>query len=205
MKIEKLAENKIQVVLTTADLSDMDMDIDSLENNSKDLNNFLFLLMERIKEETGFNPYGGQLLMEAFPTENDGLSIMVSKVHNETAKKITRDEFRHIKRIRPRGEKRTADETETDPFYIHLFDDVCLLLRELDEDIVSRGALYFIDDEYCFLLPKNLSDSRSISLLYEFSHRRSYHNLQGVYVKEHGRLIADGGKLVRMARGIKSL
>lgn len=202
MKIEKLAENKFQVVLTTADLSDMDMDLHSLEGDSKDLNGFLFMLMERIREETGFNPYGGRILMEAFPTEDNGISITVSKIHNEAERKISRRQFGHLKQIRPRIEKECAG---TEPFYVQRFEDVCMLLCEMDESVISRGALYEADGEYCFLLPPDFSESKGSSLLYEFSHRRSYHSLQGAHVREHGRLIAEGERLLGMARGIKQL
>ena len=60
MRIEKLAENKIKVTLTAADLSRLNIDIKQLTPASRELHTFLFHIMETVREETGFNPYNGQ-------------------------------------------------------------------------------------------------------------------------------------------------
>ena len=114
MQIEKLEDNKIQVILTTADLSNMNIDINSLSGESVELNAFLFHIMERIREETGFNPYGGQVLMEAMPIGDDGISILVSKVHSRDGR-ITRTQFKRIRAVRAREteEKEDAPHDQT--------------------------------------------------------------------------------------------
>ena len=121
MQIEKLEENKIRVILTTADLLNMNIDINSLGKESVELNKFLFNIMERVKEETDFNPYGGQVLMEAMPMGDDGISIMVSKVQSD-AIRLSKEKFKKIRAVRIKEfEGKPLKETVeriTDTYYI---------------------------------------------------------------------------------------
>ena len=206
VQIEKLEDNKVQVILTTADLTSMNIDINSLSGESVELNAFLFNIMERIKEETGFNPYGGQVLMEAMPIGDDGISIMVSKVHSKSGR-ITRTQFKRLRAVRAK----TDEESDIDPtarpevFYIETFDDVCAALSEMSAKTLMVSSLYKMDSMYGFLAVKNAKTARDIEMLSEFSYRQSYYPLQEVYIREHGELIAAGRRLVSMAKGIKEL
>ena len=207
VQIEKLEDNKVQVILTTADLTSMNIDINSLSSESVELSAFLFHIMERIREETGFNPYGGQVLMEAMPLGDDGISILVSKVHG-CEKRITRTQFKRLRSMRARN---TDESEEIDPsarpevFYIESFDDVCAALMQLSMKTLTVSSLYKVDSMYGFLAVKNAKTARDIELLSEFSCRRSYYPLQEVYIREHGELIASGRRLVGMAKGVRNL
>ena len=206
MQIEKLEDNKIQVILTTADLTSMNIDINSLSGESVELNAFLFNIMERIREETGFNPYGGQVLMEAMPIGDDGISILVSKVHSHSGR-ITKTQFKRLRGVRVKHEERDDIDPEAgaEVFYIETFDDVCAVLTELNAKTLAVSSLYKVESMYGFLAVKNERTARDIELLSEFSYRQSYYPLQEVYIREHGELIAAGKRLVTMAKGVKEL
>lgn len=66
MRIEKLNKDKIKVTLTTAELINLDIDVKRLSPDSKELHTFLFHIMETIREETGFNPYNGQVVVGGY-------------------------------------------------------------------------------------------------------------------------------------------
>lgn len=208
MQIEKLEENKIRVILTTADLLNMNIDINSLGQESVELNKFLFNIMERIKEETDFNPYGGQVLMEAMPMGDDGISIMVSKVQGD-AIKLSKEKFKKIRAVRIKEcERKPLKDTNnriTDTYYIENFDDVCSALEALDYNTLLTGALYKIDNQYAYLAVRSKRTVKGITVLSEFADRKSYYPLQDVYIREHGELIAKGRRLVDMAKGIRNL
>ena len=57
MRIEKLNKDKIKVTLTTAELINLDIDVKSFRPIQKNYIHFYFIIMETIREETGFNPY----------------------------------------------------------------------------------------------------------------------------------------------------
>ena len=205
MHIEQLEKNKVKVTLTVDDLHMMDIDISTLGNESVKLNTFLFNIMEKVKEETDFNPYGGQVLMEAMPTA-EGVSIFVSKVLDD--KKITKDAFKNVKTIRAKGVEKKSAQTDSDSmelFYIENFDNVCSVLRELKYNTLLKCELYKFEDEYCMMVKRDFKSVQSMGVLWEFSERKSVYCMQQDFVREHGTLIAKGRKLANMGKGVKSL
>ena len=56
--------------------------------------------METIREETGFNPYNGQVVVEATPSQ-DGISILVKRL-NKGIKKITEEQFKKVVSVKPK-------------------------------------------------------------------------------------------------------
>ena len=106
MRIERLNNDKIKVTLTTSDLVNLDIDMEQLTPDSRELHTFLFHIMETIREETGFNPYNGQVVVEASPSR-DGMSIVVSRL-NTNSSRITRQQFKNasgVKAVPKRSEK----------------------------------------------------------------------------------------------------
>lgn len=229
MHIERLEENKIKVTLTRADLLNMNIDINKLGSESTELNSFLFRLMERIREETGFNPYGGQVLMEAMPTV-DGINIFVSKVKGDIGKvsggiigtnggreksgkgkKISREQFNKLKGVRVKKEKPSAEDKKKaqnvcmETFYIDSFDDVCGALANIKYSVLLKCALYRLEDRYCILIPRTLKNISAMGVLMEFACDRASSSMTEIYVAEHGELIARGRRLANMGKGIRNL
>ena len=83
------------------DLELFDLSPDSFEPKSVDLHRFLFILMETVREETGFDPYDGQVVVEASRVDG-GIHLSISKV-GRSKRKISRAEFNKVKRVRVKG------------------------------------------------------------------------------------------------------
>ncbi|MDD6483734.1 MAG: adaptor protein MecA [Clostridiales bacterium] len=202
MRIERLAQNKIVVMLTSDDLVGLDINVHTLNDDKNVLNRFLIHVMEVIREETGFNPYSGQIVVEA-KSIREGLVITVSKLGDAP---LIKKGPRHITaRV-----KKSPDRTET--FYFDSFDDVCDALMRLDGEIYESCELYKIDDIYVMLLCCNRFNKEnkgeyfgSICVLSEYSSRTSVFDNQHCHVREHGRLIAKGEKLKSMAEGLRKI
>ena len=199
MRIERLNNDKIKVTLTTSDLVNLDIDMEQLTPDSRELHTFLFHIMETIREETGFNPYNGQVVVEASPSR-DGMSIVVSRL-NTNSKRITRQQFKNASGIKA-APKRSK---KTDIFYFETFSDLCLALKELDDSFLASGSLYRLNNTFCFAVSNALSDKRCINLMTEFSVKKSGYPMQITYIKEHGSLIAKGSQLIEMTGKIRQL
>ncbi len=199
MRIERLNSDKVKVTLTTADLMNFDIDMEQLTPDSRELHTFLFHIMETIREETGFNPYNGQVIVEASPSR-DGMSITVSRL-NTAAKRVTKRQFNtasNIKAVPKHKEK-------TEIFYFENFSDLCgALIRIEDASLISAG-LYRLNSTYCFTIPNKACHKKCIHIMLEFSAKRSIYPMQITYIKEHGTLIAKGTKLFEMTEKIKQL
>ena len=138
MRIEKLNKDKIKVTLTTAELINLDIDVKRLSPDSKELHTFLFHIMETIREETGFNPYNGQVVVEATPSQ-DGISILVKRL-NKGIKKITEEQFKKVVSVKP---KKKEPGTEC-VFYFETFNDMCGAISEMDKSILSKASLFML-------------------------------------------------------------
>ena len=181
MRIEKLNKDKIKVTLTTAELINLDIDVKRLSPDSKELHTFLFHIMETIREETGFNPYNGQVVVEATPSQDGRSKKVVS--------------------VKPK-KKELGTECV---FYFETFNDMCGAISEMDKSILSKASLFKLNKTYCILIRNDNENMRGINVIREFTERMSIYPLQNEYIKEHALLVAKGQKLVEMAENVKRL
>ena len=187
MRIERLNSDKIKVTLTMADLISFDIDIAELSPNSKELHNFLFNIMETIRVETGFNPYNGQVVVEATPSSGSS--------------KITRSDIKRGVTITAKQKKKT----DTEIYYFEVFDDLCGALVLLSEEILLKSSLYKLGETFCYILRASGETAKGRAVLSEFSSKKSKYPLQLTYITEHGILVAEYEKLADMAENIKRL
>ncbi len=198
MRIEKLNNNKIKVTLTTMDLINLNIDVEQLAPDSKELHTFLFHIMETIKEETGFNPYNGQVIVEATPSQ-DGISILVSKIAGD-AKKITKDDFKQARGVKAKVREASASKI----FYFTSFEDICMALAEVPSNTLAECLLYKLHDTYCFIVKKDTASSICHAVMTEFAVKSSESSMRGIHIREHGELIAQGSELVLMAKELRN-
>ena len=204
LKIEKINKDRIMVTLTPTDLSDYNIDINALGPNSKELHSLLFNIMETIRAETGFNPYNGQVVVEATP-HSDGVTLVVSKMGANQAR-IAIEEFKRNVKVTAR--LKSADKTEKSKyatFSFANFDNVSMSLARIADDTLMDAALYKVDSTFCLAMKNREEHLRVIDLINEFADKVSYNSLRYVFIAEHGSLVAEGEKLVGMARLIRSL
>lgn len=79
MKIEKLTENKIRVIVSSSDLNLKKLDVPLLMKNSLEGHNFFVDMLERAKKEVGFDTDGCKLLIEASSFSEDMLVFTITK------------------------------------------------------------------------------------------------------------------------------
>lgn len=206
MRIERLAENKVKVTLTGDDLSGFDINVKKLSNNSTELHSFLFKIMETIREETGFNPYSGQIVIEA-QSVGDGISITISKVEQNIPK--TTEKIKNGKRIKARVR---SGGSGVSTYYFNDFDNLCDAIINIDPSVHKVCSLYKLHGQYCYII--NFENSlfkdssllcRTVSILTEFSERSSALPMQHLHVEEHGELIAEKESLLSMREGLVNI
>lgn len=192
MKIEKVQNDKIKVTLTPADLVLYDIEGDNLRPDSPNLHKFLFDIMENVKEETGFNPYSGQVMVEA-QRDASGISLIISKINiNQEPRKIPKS----IKGVKAKPRIKQIK------YIFKSFEDLCLALKTVQFEGISSGALYKYDNRWYLL--NNFSQKTDL-ILREFCFEARETKSADTFLREHASLIAEGGELVKMAEGIKAL
>ena len=79
MKIEKLTDNKIRIIVKPSDLDIDGIDIHSLMSKAFEGQNFFSKMLEKAKKEVGFNTDGCKLLIEAFSSPDGVLIFTITK------------------------------------------------------------------------------------------------------------------------------
>lgn len=194
MKIEKLDGNKVKVDVTSDDLLNLNLNVDSLTPDSPELHAFLFQIMEKVKKETGFNPYSGQIVVEATPT-GEGITLMVTRIGRQLQKKKTSyKKVRAVKKVPAREDRVYAFE---------VFDELCEAVKAADEALFLHGALYEYRKVH-YLILENIDD-RAHALFSEFCTRWMYPAHFRYFLEEHAKRVAHGDSLQTLVRGIKNL
>ena len=93
MKIEKLTDNKIRIILNTDELTAQNIDVKSLVNNTDVAQNLFKTILKRAEKEVGFVVADSKLLIEAFVSSEGFFVITFTKFkpdiktsNNKTAK-----------------------------------------------------------------------------------------------------------------------
>lgn len=197
VQIEKENSNKIKVTLQPLDLREMNISIENLKPNSPQLNRFLYEIMEKVREETGFNPYNGQIVVEAVP-RNEGIVLTVTRLEPAaapTAKAaIKKGKFKAV--VKKQNEAKTV-------FFFDVFDDLCRALTMLSENTLKKSDYYSMGKSNILVICGAERMEKYILKEYASSFKNSI--VFESHLKEYAKHIAGGDKLVSMAKGIAEI
>lgn len=218
MKIRKISCDEIMVFLSNDDLEFFEIEPDDIKPQSNELHKFLFVLMETVQDETGFDPYHGQVVVEAVPTKS-GLHITISKT-GENKNKISRRDFRRAKGVRATANRsqyykmlnksesdNTRSKTDKKAFAVFVFDsftDMESAVSLMGEPELAKGELYRQDKRYAIIL-KCKTGERCVNMLSEFAVQSSRSRLLVHDIREGWKRVAAGKELVDMAAAIRSM
>ncbi len=82
MKIEKLNDNQIKCTLSEADLAKRHLKINELTYGSKKAKDLFRDMMQRARQEVGFESEDIPLMIEAIPVEGDSIELLITKVED---------------------------------------------------------------------------------------------------------------------------
>lgn len=196
LRIEKLELNKIKVTIDQIDLIDMNINLRTLRPDSPQLHSFLFKVMEKVKKETGFNPYSGQIVVEALPV-GDCMELTVTKISDKKPHIYDRSK---LKKARATLKNKTSIGNI---FTFDSFDILCSVLLNLSNEVLSQSSYYQLDNRHCLVL-KNIG-LQDFNVMREFSENCDRGKLCEAFLNEHAKLIAEKNSLISMAEGISKL
>lgn len=161
MKIEKLTENKIRVIISPSDLEMKDLDVHLLMAKTLEGQNFFAKMLEKAKNEVGFNTDGCKLLIEAFSSSDDILVFTITKYSSQDLKKPT-----DISKKRLTVKRKTLNLLNKQAIYqFSNFEEFCSFCECIDrcnnfniKNFSKNISLYLYHDTY-YLLIKNINTS----------------------------------------------
>ena len=194
MKIERISENKIKVLINDEDIRLWNVDIKKITENSPEAQNLFRHALKQAEEELDFSADGSRLVVEAAPLKESGFVMIISKIISEkeffSALSKGPIHFRFEEKCRKAKPKNPA-------FWIYKFlnfEDLCKGIKHISADFVGYTAVYkLLDNYYLKLKPLDGTDFNFISnKLCEFSSPVKNSDFMGGYIEEHGISVAKG-------------
>ena len=202
MKIEKLTEDKIRIIVNPSDLELENLDMKSIMTKAVERQGFFVHMLEKAKDEVGFNTDGCKLLIEAFSSSDDILVFTITKYsEKESSKKIDLNKKLKVKR-------KSLNISNKEAIYkFGCFDDFCdfceYINKEYKFDVkkLSRNTCLYLYNNTYYLLMKNINiEEIAIKNFYsiasEFSVPVHYSNNFESKLLEHGKLIIKGNSII---------
>lgn len=148
MKIEKITENKIRIILNLEDLQAKNIDLHSLMANSIESQSLFVDMLDEAEKTVGFYTKDAKIMIEAMAS-SDGIFIFtITKVNDENSNKKVR-----IKR------KTTHMDNSKAIFKFESFDEYCSFCTYVNTDLSyglkglsKNSSLYLYDDTYFLII-----------------------------------------------------
>lgn len=203
MKIEKLTENKIRVIVNPSDLKLKSLDIHLLMTKALEKQTFFANMLEQAKQEVGFNTDGCKLLIEAFFSSDDILIFTITKYSSQDINSSNRASRKKL------TVKRKAIDLSNKQYIYRFsnFEEFCNFceyiskINNLDIKNFSKSTSLFLYRNTYYLLVKNINTSYCsanlfYSLVSEFSKPLSYSNGFENKLIEHGKTIIKRNAII---------
>lgn len=198
MKIEKLTENKIRIIVNSYDLENKNLDFKALLSRTLDSQGFFLDMLEKAKTEVGFNTDGCKILVEAFSTTDEYLIFTITKYVDKSNTQIGK---------RPKVKMKNLNISATKAIYkldnFDVFCDLCTYLNNNFSNItkISKcSSLYLYNNNY-YLLIRNNNISKDImqNFYISISEFLSMANLSSNFENklfEHGKAIIKNNAIL---------
>lgn len=186
MKIEKLTNNKIRIILKQEDLKNNKITAKSILSSNQYSQKLLLDILNFAQKEVDFDTNGYKLLIETFSTSEDNIVFTITKFKNEkNSIKLTRKISSKIQN-----------------FYIYQFNnfnDFCNFCSTIKTNTLSTcsqvkySTLYYYKNKFYLTLSKFDTKSKNtfnfLSLINEFAYYTTNNiNFENI-LKEHGKII----------------
>lgn len=195
MKIEKLTENKIRVILKENDFKSKSINFEEFIFNTNESESLLLEILNKAKNEFNFDTDGCKLLIEANMQCEDILMFTITKYIEIPKKKL----------FTAKKSKNTYTNS-SNIYNFSTFDDFCDLCTYLSKSkiklrgLLKNTVLYLYNNTYYLIIEKlNTSYEHSkhlISTLSEFSTRINSSNSFQFKIKEHGKIIIKDNAVI---------
>lgn len=189
MTIEQLGEGRVLVSLKAQDIDRYHINIDKLNLRDKDTRESLKSLMSLVLKESGINPDGRAVLVEAMP-HKDGMIILISVDSVKKLRKVYK-----VKRplTIPACRFRDAEGLMG-----------CVERLGFEEVSLGENSLWQFEEDFYLLFECCAVSPRAKAVLSEFSDFFSLSLVRVARIKEAGKLLAEKNAVQRINEAISA-
>jgi negative regulator of genetic competence, sporulation and motility len=178
LKIEQLDEKTVRILLSAADMEQLDLTYEEMDYNNTVTKRAVFIILQRIKAQTGLTFDNHRLFIEAFPDSNGGCILYLNLIDDAQ---------------RQHGQKeRYSFDTPLIFGFESLDSLVAVSKRILNEfnHLVIKTELYLYGNDYRLLLYTYCRmEERIIHLLREYGTFLGKGSVFCAFIKEHAKPI----------------
>lgn len=197
MKIERIDENKIKVILTLDDLQERNIDLSVLSYNSPQAQKLFMDMMQIAESEYGFLVGDSQIFIEAVPVPPEGFEIIVTKVDDdkefESIHKYIKNKLRKTDLSYKKRNKKLSVNVVV--YRFSSFEDLCQGVKHLDSFYNEESSVYKYDSNYYLVFPNLHKEDyvfrMSEIVLNEFGEKVSDSAFFEGFLDEHGEKLIE--------------
>lgn len=195
MKIEKITENKIRIILKKEDFKDKSIDLQKFILNTPESQSLFLEILDRAEKEVNFDTDGHKLLIETYFEGNDVCIFTITRYIEPTIK--TKNKPKRYLTVKRKAQSFNSSSLI---YQFNEFEDFCDFCNFIykNNNIELKGLfrtslLYNYNNTYYLVIDGiNLSHKSLLSFhssLLEFSSLLQYNKNFKFKLKEHGKII----------------
>ncbi len=175
MRIEKIGENKIKVMIDGQEAEKLNLSFHNISNNTPEAQQLLRIAIKMAEENVNFSVDGSKLFVEAVQEDTwDGFGMMITKVasEEELGQAIMRCSYQGVIK-RNKLKIRTEQGAEKHIFCFSDFENACMAADEVVSCFCGNSSLYKYQSRFFLCLtPQNKEEFlKTETILLEFGER----------------------------------
>ena len=195
MKIEKITENKIRILIKQEDFKDKSIDLQKLLLSTPESHSLFLEILNKAKEEVNFNTEGHKLLIEAYLQNEDVFIFTITKYLEPNTNDITKPKkYLTVKR------KSHTINSSSQIYSFNNFEEFCEFCNFINKknnislkSIFKTSILYLYNNTYYLVIDGININHKSLNTfhtsLLEFSNPLEFSKNFKFKLKEHGKII----------------
>ena len=202
MKIEKLTENKIRIILDTDELQAQNVDVKSLIHNTDTAQELFKQILKRAEKEVGFVVADAKLLIEAYISSEGFFVITFTKFTPDIKTSNNKKSKLKVKRKSPYSSSKNVI------FEFDNFDEFCNFCTYINNSyldtfnkIAKKNVLYEYNSKFYLSLSDINTNSTNLELFY--TSISEFAKIISTSVGFENKLI-EHGKIIFKANAIKN-
>lgn len=208
MKIEKLTENKIRVIMDFKDIENNTNDLHSFLNNIANSQSIFLDILEKAEKEVNFHTEGCKLLIEAFSTFEDLIVFTITKfsTNDITPNSNNKRKLTVKRKIHHPNLKNAVYEFNNFDYFCDFCKSINNISNLETQKIAKKIVLYNYQNKF-YLVFKDINLKyeyihKFFNILPEFSKFENYSNNFEYKLSEHGKIFVKNNAIFK---GIKYL
>lgn len=196
MKIEKLTENKIRVIISLEDLVKQNINIHKALAKESNFQNLFLNILEQAEKETGFYTEGCKLLIEIFSFSEEIVVFTITKYSSTDLKDLSGNTETKKRKLIVKRKNFKIKKQEL----IYIFKDFetfcefCNSLKNLDIKKICKNTILYLYKNTYYLVVKNINNNYEksncfFSKICEFAKLSPFSNNFENKLIEHGKTI----------------